>query len=206
MCVVLICPQNVRPSHELLRACEQCNPHGAGIAYPLDSRRLAYHKGLDLEDLLGLLEIVPDDRDLVIHFRFTSAGMTHPSLCHPFPITKHQGTRLHGTARSLLFHNGTWSGYRDVLEQDPSLLDSLPLGKGVSDTCVLAALLARKGSEILRRIPGRFAVMTPKSIQLHGDWEEHEGMRVSNRHFLSSMRTCVDEPIFPDDSLFTTKI
>ena len=33
MCVILVCPKDVRPSSSVLYACHDANPHGAGVAW-----------------------------------------------------------------------------------------------------------------------------------------------------------------------------
>jgi hypothetical protein len=184
MCVILVCPAKVRPSADLLRACHEANPHGAGVAWRVDHQRLAYHKGLGLSELRGVLEIPPLEAELVIHFRFASVGAITPGLCHPFPLRRTPGVQLHGAARELLFHNGTWSGYREAVRADDDLTDSMPGKLSVSDTYVIAAIAARDGVDFLNTLPGRFVHFSPKVIRLYGDWQEFAGMQVSNLCFL----------------------
>ena len=47
MCVILVCPGNVRPDRATLDACHEANPHGAGVAWRDDGAvlRLEAHCG-----------------------------------------------------------------------------------------------------------------------------------------------------------------
>jgi hypothetical protein len=202
MCVILVCPPNVRPSREVITACAFANPDGAGFAWKCGPGSLAYEKGLEAEELPGALEGVPASAELVIHFRLTSQGPTHPALCHPFPVRRTPGLERHGTARELLFHNGTWPGYRDAAEYFDDLYESLPARGLYSDTYVIAAIVARQGPKVLRRLPGRFVHFTTQGITLHGDWQFYEGMRVSNLFFTHWLRTLDNGLFWPENDDF----
>jgi hypothetical protein len=55
MCVILICPQNVRPKSEVLYACHDANPHGAGVAWR-EAGRVRWQKNLSTGELVTLLK------------------------------------------------------------------------------------------------------------------------------------------------------
>jgi hypothetical protein len=48
----------------------------------------------------------------------------------------------------------------------------------------VAALVHHKGSRLLKKLPGRWAVMRSKEIELFGDWQPWRGFLVSNTSFL----------------------
>ena len=144
MCVILVCPANIRPDRETLDACHRANPHGAGVAWR-DSDRVRWSKGLEPAELEPLIAGLSGE--IVIHFRWASVGEVTPKLCHPFPITASATTRLSGHARAVLFHNGTWGDWRELLSR-------MPRGRvaGVlSDTRVAASLVDLAGSECIGR-------------------------------------------------------
>ena len=79
--------------------------------------RCAGSKGLEPEELEPLIAGLAGE--IVIHFRWASVGEVTPKLCHPFPVTARATTRLSGHARAVLFHNGTWSQWRETLRRMP---------------------------------------------------------------------------------------
>jgi len=54
----------------------------------------------------------------------------------------------------------------------------------MSDSRAVAALVHHKGTKLLKKLPGRWAVMGSKEIDLHGDWQPWRGFLVSNTSFL----------------------
>jgi hypothetical protein len=182
MCVILVCPENVRPRAEVLDACHDANPHGAGVAWR-DGREVRWFKGLDPDEVADLIAKLPGE--IVIHFRWASVGEVVPQLCHPFPVTACATTRLSGFARAVLFHNGTWGAWRDTLRRMPK--NRTPTGI-LSDTRVAATLVDLCGTEVLDRLPGRWVFFERGFTQICGQWDEFEGMQVSNLNFLHSLR------------------
>src|SRR5947209_8400141 len=103
MCVILVCPPNVRPTREVLRACEESNPHGAGVAWREEDGRIHWRKNLSAVQVECLLRELSGG--VVIHFRWASVGGVNERLCHPFPINQTASLKLAGRAKSVLFHN-----------------------------------------------------------------------------------------------------
>ncbi|MCF7734284.1 MAG: hypothetical protein K9N23_21555 [Akkermansiaceae bacterium] len=177
MCVILVCPENVRPDRATLDACHKANPHGAGVAWREDDR-VRWMKGLEPEELESLIAGLSGE--IVIHFRWASVGEVTLKLCHPFPVTANATTRLTGHARAVLFHNGTWGDWRETLRRMPR--HRRPDGL-LSDTRVAASLVDLCGSEVLERLPGRWVFFERDFTELFGDWQRWDGMRVSNLNF-----------------------
>ena len=182
MCVILVCPESsARPSREVLEACHQANPHGAGLAWR-ERKRVRWMKNLDVDDTEALLAELPGE--VVIHFRWASVGGIDADLCHPFPVTATAKTDLFGEADSVLFHNGTWSAYEEALR----LLRKergkrIPRGP-MSDTRAAAICLHAIGPRLLPKLPGRWVWMSATRTRLYGSWCDFEGMKVSNLWFL----------------------
>jgi hypothetical protein len=176
MCVILVCPANIRPDRETLDACHKSNPHGVGVAWR-DDDRVRWSKGLEPDELEPLIATLPGE--IVIHFRWASVGEVTPKLCHPFPITANATTRLTGHARAVLFHNGTWMEWREMLRRMPRgrVADVL------SDSRVAASLVDLCGKDVLERLPGRWVFFERDFTELFGDWQRWRGMRVSNLGF-----------------------
>lgn len=90
-------------------------------------------------------------------------------------------SRLHGLAvRAVLFHNGTWSDWRETLRRMPA--NRLPDGQ-LSDTRVAASLVDLCGTDALGRLPGRWVIFDRDFTELLGDWQRWRGMQVSNLGF-----------------------
>ena len=182
MCVILVCPdETVRPERDVLDACHAANPHGAGVAWR-EGGRVRWMKNLEPDDLEALLPELPDE--IVIHFRWASIGGVDADLCHPFPVTKSAQTALVGKASRVLFHNGTWGGFRDALAYIEKA-EKRKVGGPISDSRVMALLVNHlHDPDLLQSVDGRFVLMGATKTSLFGDWREWQGMRFSNLGFL----------------------
>lgn len=178
MCVILVCPPHIRPDRTTLDACHEVNPHGAGVAWREDGE-VRWFKGLEPGELEPLIARLSGE--IVIHFRWASVGEVTPKLCHPFPVSAKATTSLSGHARAVLFHNGTWSGWRETLRRMPR--NRVPDGL-LSDTRVAASLVDLCGMQVLEKLPGRYVLFERDFTELFGDWREWRGMRVSNLGFV----------------------
>ena len=183
MCVILVCPPTVRPDRETIDACHRQNPHGAGVAWR-EGGLVRWVKGLEPDELEPLVNSLTGE--IVIHFRWASVGEVTPKLCHPFPVTPSATTRLNGTARAVLFHNGTYGAWRDVMRRMPKgrISDSL-----LSDSRVVASMVDYLGADVLKSIHGKFVVFSNGSTKLYGFWEKFNGMKASNLYFAERVRT-----------------
>ena len=180
MCVILVCPDGIRPDRPTLEACHEANPHGAGVAWRYDGE-VRWMKGLRVDELDALLPRLPGE--IVVHFRWASVGEVTPALCHPFPVTRAATTRLSGHARAVLFHNGTWTAWRDTLRLMPRRRFDGPL----SDSRVAASLFDLCGVESLERLPGRWVFFERDFTLFFGDWRKWGGMTASNLGFLHAL-------------------
>jgi len=174
MCVVLICPPKQRPDVSILRACHAANPHGAGVAWR-DKRRIHWRKALTPGEVNHLIQKVPGE--VIVHFRWASVGGVEPLLCHPFPVTAEAALVYEGLCKSVLFHNGTWGNW-EAAQEITGTLDG-----PMNDSRAVAALGHHKGTKLLKKLPGRWAVMGSKEIELFGDWQPWHGLLVSNTSF-----------------------
>lgn len=117
MCVIMVCDTS-RPTEEMVEQAFQTNGHGAGIAWRETDEHgpyLRWFKGIDDVEVIKRL-ILEAPLPFVAHFRIASIGPHVKALTHPFPVSEDVSLSLQGTTRgSLLFHNGTWSGWKSVL-------------------------------------------------------------------------------------------
>lgn len=184
MCVILVCPPEVRPELETLKACHTANPHGAGVGWR-QGEKVHWQKNLGPQEVDALIQRLKGE--IVIHFRWASVGGVSGRLCHPFPVNREASTKLEGSARRLLFHNGTWSGHREALKFVEKKQKRIVQG-AMSDTRVIALLVDHlRDHDVLRNIDGRFVLFSVDSTKLYGEWKTWEGMHVSNLGFLYEM-------------------
>jgi hypothetical protein len=185
MCVILVCPENVRPSKSVLYACHDANPHGAGVAWRKNGR-VRWEKNLGPGKVMLLLKELPPG-EAVIHFRWASVGGVDPRLCHPFPVTKRANLSLSGTADTVLFHNGTWSGYVDALLRLEEVRKAPRPKSPMSDTRAAALVTHTTGPDVLNKLPGKWVWMDARETKLYGHWQTWRGMHVSNTHFVGRL-------------------
>ena len=179
MCVI-ISGINNKPSLADLRACEEVNPDGGGIAWCTDEGA-KFHKDLDADEIHALLDgTVPTGARWVVHFRWASIGDVTPGLCHPFPISKDASLETTGVVDRVLFHNGTVSDWetpiRDAVLDPRSKLD-IPGGEW-SDSRGVAWLLAlNESTRGLRFVEGKFIVLNRRGMKVYP--ENMEGWTIT---------------------------
>jgi hypothetical protein len=184
MCVILVCPENVRPSSRVLYACHDANPHGAGVAWR-ENGKVRWVKNLGPGKVMFLLKELPGE--VVIHFRWASVGGVDPRLCHPFPVSKRANLSLSGSADTVLFHNGTWSGYVDALLRLEEMRKAPLPTSLMSDTRAAALVTHTTGADLLNKLPGKWVWMNACETKLYGHWQRWRGMHVSNTHFVGRL-------------------
>jgi hypothetical protein len=92
-------------------------------------------------------------------------------------------------AESVLFHNGTWSGYVDALMRlEQHRKETLPTSP-MSDTRAAALVVHTTGPDALNKLPGRWVWMNAHETRLFGPWEAWRGMKVSNTFFLPRLKS-----------------
>jgi hypothetical protein len=166
----------------------QKNNHGAGFAWREDDGKVHWKKGMiELEDCVELCATLPIP--YVAHFRLNSIGGIKSTLCHPFPISPGVELDLEGeTDGSVLFHNGTWSQWRDFMVNLAMKNEKAKIPVGAwNDTRAMALAAYHLG-------PGFVEILDEKAIIFGpvGDpelffgrtgWDVVEGIWCSNDHF-----------------------
>lgn len=166
MCVIITTTERrARPSLQDLERCATTNPHGSGLAW-LDGGRVHYLKGLGPDDIHRRLRATSGPA--IVHFRIASVGAVCDELRHPFPITHRTELKASGRAKSVLFHNGTWTEWTQAVKKYGI---EFPKGEPVSDTRAAAALVARFGFEWLENWKYcRWAQLDAGGIHRIGSW------------------------------------
>lgn len=120
-------------THGMLADVYSSNPDGIGIMYG-STKGLRVIKTLpkNLGDAMAFIRKLPnDDRDLAIHFRWTTHGHTDLSNCHPYDVTPGYIAMMHNgilhtgnakdTARSDTYHF-IQDYLRDAIHDAPTLI------------------------------------------------------------------------------------
>ncbi|HVU07839.1 MAG TPA: hypothetical protein VHG89_04770 [Verrucomicrobiae bacterium] len=190
MCVILICPEKVRPSLETLRRCQHKNPHGAGIAW----RENGAVEWFKTNDVSAIAEQLRRRRgEIVIHFRFASVGPVCGELRHPFPVTRKAALLERGRGNAVLFQNGTWLGWRNALRLAKGKGHRLPDGE-MNDARAAAFLCSLYGPSFLRECGvSRWVYFSARETLRFGQWHERDGIYFSNLRWLPPQPDAADD-------------
>ncbi len=173
---------------EILKSAESMNPDGNGYA-TLINGKVVFEKSVTMDLIWQKIQDKEIVAPCIIHARITSVGKTLPELCHPFVVNESSHNALNGTIKddeSVLFHNGTFSEYKDlVLQTAMGSGRHLPSG-AMSDTRGLAFCLQTLGIEALEYIDtgfNKFAVLNSKGLKKFGSWVDVNGISSSNNYY-----------------------
>jgi hypothetical protein len=172
MCVAILCPKEF-PDYLDMKACEDANKDGGGVAWYVGKDRVRWKKGITADEIFDMIAAGEVTTPAMIHFRIATVGGTSKELCHPFPINKSASLALEGEAPGALVHNGHWSFWGDKVLQSV-LLNHGKLEDGPwSDSRAMAWLVKRYGVKMLDMLSGsqKVAVMEPDGrILMWGSW------------------------------------
>ena len=187
MCVIILAEDKF-PTLDTLKSAEALNGHGGSIAWVEKQSTVRYYKNISADEMHTIIE-TQAQLPAIIHFRIASIGGVDPLLCHPFPITSNSELALDGEEQAVLFHNGTWSDYKDVLLQ-AVLSGKVAVPDGaLSDSRVMALLANAYGHNVLSLIPqnNKIAILTPDGIKKYGlGWVDVDKNTCSNAYFVPS--------------------
>lgn len=180
MCIIVYKPEGVKWKTSLKKQIAHCwdrNKDGCGLMVR-HKGKVYMRKGLwTANEFYNIVKKVPKKAELALHFRWTSAGETIKTMCHPFALEKHNVMRMRGDVPAALMHNGT--------------IRNLCYAGSASDTYHLADLLSkyhytelgqRRLMDMVEAVVSgsRVLVFTKKDTLMWGDWVEHEGCFFSN--------------------------
>lgn len=183
MCVLVVARTKF-PTLEQLKQMEETNRDGAGIGWMQDGMA-HWRKGLDAEQVFAIGSTLP--LPVVIHFRMATVGGAVKELTHPFPVTPKSGLQLVGNALRVLFHNGHWNNWDDMMTAGRKrgvITGKQP--KLMSDTRAMAMLTHAYGDgipEMLGADGQRLVVLSGSGLEVYGKFQEWEGLEVSNINF-----------------------
>ncbi len=169
MCDIIYKPAEQQIYKKTLKKVWDMNSDGAGLAYNQNGRVLIDKGYMTFKEFWKALK-PHQDKDLIIHFRWSTSGITNKGQTHPFPLS--QNNRIL-TARKLvchyaLAHNGIMQSFGN---------------KKVSDTMdfikrILQGARFNQKMMLLNYKVDRsncFALLTGQKIYLLGDFTDVEG-------------------------------
>lgn len=174
MCVIVLKPKDHQIPTTILKNMWDKNPHGAGFAF-IDGKKIIFRKGfMSFKPLQKALNYL-DHKELVIHFRLATHGAVCPKNCHPFELSKNieMAQSTTGVADAVLFHNGVLYNYgskhlSDTLEFTSRCLSHIPKDNR---------------SKLLSSLNGKYALLQDGKINLIGQFQDYEKLKVSNTFF-----------------------
>lgn len=190
---------------EQLKNAENMNPDGNGYA-TLVNGKVVFEKGISTDDIWTKIRNGEIVAPCIIHCRITSVGKTIPELCHPMVVNEDSKNYMNGTLKdseTALFHNGTFSEYKDlVLQTAMGAGRHLPSGE-MSDTRGIAFVLQTLGTEALEYIDtgfNKFATLNAtQGLMKFGQWVKVNGIESSNNYYQNATQKWGN---FPKNSYF----
>jgi len=187
MCV-LIYAEKRKVNENEFKNCFKDNSDGFGMAWR-SNNKVYFKKGLmEVEEAWKFYNESVVDNGHILHFRKKSTGTISDKLTHPFIISKESPLLLDGeivedkTTKGLLFQNGTLTDWEDykmtyLISSGEEVTDEL------SDTRMMAIIIAKTGRHILNHLPGKFIVYNKECTYIFGDYEEVDGVWFSNSSY-----------------------
>jgi len=186
MCIIAV-SKSRHLTEEEFRNCYRNNPDGFGMSWStgVDNR---FKKGLMTYDeswkfYQNMIKKHGLKFPYVCHFRIKTEGAIIPELTHPFIISRKSPLNLKWKGdNSLLFHNGTISGWRRYLPKIESRFKEEIDEDKLSDSRALAMMLPTKGKNAIVAAGkyNKFAVFNKGRCKIFGDFNEENGIYFSN--------------------------
>jgi hypothetical protein len=183
MCIIVVKPDNKRLDNwawDALSLSFDNNEDGAGLMFR-EGNRLRIVKGLMSWAAFKrkVVELKLNRKAVVFHFRMATHGQRGPENTHPFPIsTNVRDLRaVDVLADAGLVHNGVISPLAEDKLSDSQILVRDYLAPTWDGT------LGEWGRRLLDMTACKYAVMTPVSIQLIGNFIKDKGWWFSNESY-----------------------
>ncbi len=127
MCVIVVKPKGVKLKRIYWAECFRMNGHGAGLSY-VEDNQLVVDKGYFVFDELYKEIEKHEDKEMVVHFRISSAGSITPGNCHPFFVQSEAKPEF----AWAISHNGTLDYLSSKDESDTNMFVNQVLGPQLS--------------------------------------------------------------------------
>jgi hypothetical protein len=181
MCILVICETRKMSKNEF-NNCYDSNPDGVGFSWN-DGKNVFYEKGfISKSEAWSFYKENLNSFPHVAHFRIQTSGGVCRELTHPFLVNKDSSECLKYSGQTeALFHNGIMPEWKNHLLTLSIQNGKMPDGK-ISDTRVLAMLIARLGTNVIDYVlgSGKVAIVNKTDVFYWGDFEKERGVLFSN--------------------------
>lgn len=178
MCVIIVMKDKM-PTIDVLKQCEDRNPHGGGISW-VKNGVVKFKKGIGHKEIYNIAK--NSEGHCVAHFRISTVGGQPKELCHPFPVSEKCSDAISGESDAVLFHNGHWSNWEEhMLGMAIYRGETYPGGKW-SDSRAMAWICSKTKWDFLEMICSdqRVAIHTKEKVHMWGDFKKKDGILYSN--------------------------
>jgi predicted glutamine amidotransferase len=188
MCVIVYLPEGIKANKEDMENCFFANSDGAGFMYQdRKHSQVIIKKGyMTFDSFWREFSGLPWNVDRVAHFRIATSGKVDEGCCHPFPVCKDykEMRRLRNKSKLAVAHNGVihWATPTDGLKSKFS--DTMAFIAGYVEPMRNLIFRPEIGDIIQHATNSKFAVMSPESVTIIGDFEMHNGGFFSNDSYL----------------------
>lgn len=188
MCIIVAVPRTEKLTYEIVENCFTNNSDGAGFMWS-DGSKVYINKGyMKLAQIWADLQKVPENVDLVCHFRIATSGKINSGNCHPFPLIKDmkEMQRNHTSCEAGVAHNGIISFCAPNQYLQASFSDTMIF---ISDYLYKSGNAWKKQAVqkmIQLATNSKFAIMTHDKTHLIGDFQCVNGIYYSNSSYLKS--------------------
>lgn len=181
MCVIVVKPKDKRMSEELIRACWDSNPDGAGVSY-VNKGNVIIDKGImTVDELIKKINKL-QNKKLVVHFRYATHGLVDEGNTHPFPVSHfHEELRKKKIRTSVaVHHNGVIRGVKN----DKVLSDSQVFIRDVLTMFSDEDLKIGRADKKMLDTGCKFAIMfNDGTVDTVGSWFSKDGFQFSNMNW-----------------------
>lgn len=185
MCVIVHQPVGKHLDKNTASKLWQTNSDGGGFAFIDDYGELQVHKTMQFGKFWGQFENARSTwtgRDFLLHMRIATHGKVDISNVHPFQVDEH----------TVMAHNGIIHGVTPFLDKEDPRSDTLYFVEEVlprlPETWLDDPFLTDMVQDWVGWSKLMFLTTNPKleqRVYRLGDWQEHEGLPMSNLNGLS---------------------
>lgn len=191
MCCIIYTPKGwVTIPLDHMRNAHKRNDDGWGFMYAQDGKIIMDRDVTKHDDFLARLKAVPEDQELVVHFRFGTSGSKGKEMAHPFPVFEDD----EGNCTLAMMHNGVIAStfkpdYKEGLSDtavmirdfiQPLLLDDPGRVENENFQKAVGAMLGNPNKLVFLTGAGKIIMVNAEQ----GDWKD--GRWYSNTYSIES--------------------
>lgn len=172
MCLIIYKPAKKQFDLDLLETAWKMNPHGGGYMYS-ENNKLCIEKGYFNKNAFAKDLLTLEEKDIVVHFRYSTAGKINLNNCHPFDIGKNVGMVHNGTISDIKITNkemsDTWHFAKEMKKLSDSLGDDFFMQEEISEC--LKKIIGKTNKLVFMNNTGKINIINDEEgTYLDGIW------------------------------------